>query len=420
MSEIVDVAVIGAGQAGLCLSYELSRADVEHVVLERGRVGQSWRGLWDSFCLVTPNWSVQLPGGGYQGSDPHGFMPRDQIVQHLVGYANSFEAPVREGVEVFALDIADGKGFVLRTSQGEIRARRVVVASGGFQKPYRPPGADRLPTSVRVIDAADYTNPASLPHGPVMIMGSGQTGCQLAEDLSEAGRDVFLSCGRAPWMPRRLGDRDFVDWFTKTTFLEATVHDLPTPLARLGANVQATGRGGGHDLHYRTLHARGVTLLGRFAGCKDGAAHFADDLAASVAFGDARYADLCGLIRKACIEKHMDVPEMPPPPPFTSRAPTSLDMRSFGAVIFTSGYRPQYARWINVPGAFDELGYPIQKDGSSTVVSGLHFMGVHFQRKRKSASFLGVAEDAAVLAECIRAEGRAFTTNARVSRATPR
>ena len=414
MKEIVDVAVIGAGQAGLSLSYELSRANVEHVMLERGRVGQSWRGLWDNFCLVTPNWSVQLPGGSYQGTEPHGFMSRDEIVQHLVCYANSFEAPVREGVEVYALDIADRKRFVLRTSRGEIGARRVVVASGGFQKAYRPPGVNRLPASVCVIDAADYTNPASLPHGPVMIMGSGQTGCQLAEDLSEAGRDVVLSCGRAPWMPRRLGDRDFVDWFTKTTFLEATLDALPTPLARLGANVQATGRDGGHDLHHRTLHARGVTLLGRFAGSEDGIAHFKDDLAASVAFGDARYADLCGLIRKACVEKHIEVPEMPPPPSFTSHAPTSLDIRSFGAVIVTSGYRPDYARWINLGGAFDELGYPIQKDGSSTVVSGLHFMGVHFQRKRKSASFLGVAEDAAVLAERICAESRTFATTRRL------
>src|SRR5688500_3640133 len=183
MNETVDGAVDGAGQAGLSLSYERSRADVEHVVLERGRVGQSWRGLWDSFCLVTPNWSVQLPRGSYQGTDPHGFMPRDEIVQHLVRYANSFEAPVREGVEVFALNIADGKSFVLRTSQGEIRPRRVVVASGGFQKPHRPPGADRLPASVRAIDAADYTDPESLPPGPVLIMGSGQTGCQLAEEL---------------------------------------------------------------------------------------------------------------------------------------------------------------------------------------------------------------------------------------------
>jgi putative flavoprotein involved in K+ transport len=404
VSESVEVVVIGAGQAGLSLSHELSHADVDHIVLERGHVGQSWRGRWDSFCLVTPNWSVELPGSNYEGDDPHGFMPRDEIVQHLVGYATSFEAPVREGVDVLGLDVADTTGFVLRTSQGQIRARRVVVASGGFQKPHRPRGADRFPVSVHVIDAADYTNPGALPPGDVLIMGSGQTGCQLAEDLFAAGRSVYLSCGRSPWMPRRLGDRDFVDWLTKTSFLEATVRDLPSPVGRLGGNVQATGRGGGHDLHYRTLRALGVRLLGRFSGCEDGVATFADDLEASVAFGDARYADICGLIRKACIEKGMGVPDMPPPPPFESTAPTSLDVRRFGAVIFTSGYRPDYASWINPPTAFDDLGYPIQEDGSSTIVSGLHFMGVHFQRKRKSASFLGVAEDAAVLAERILAE----------------
>ncbi len=177
-----------------------------------------------------------------------------------------------------------------------------------------------------------------------------------------------------------------VDWFTKTAFLEATMRDLPNPLARLGGNVQATGRRGGHDLHYRTLHARSVMLVGRFAGCQDGIAYFAHDLEESVAFGDARYGDVCGLIRKTCIEKGIDVPDMPPPSPFTSSAPTALDVRRFGAVIFTSGYRPAYASWIHVAVGFDELGYPIQRDGSSTVVPGLHFMGVHFQRKRKSAT----------------------------------
>ncbi len=411
MSETVELVVIGAGQAGLSLSYDLSRAAVEHVVLERGRVGESWRGRWDSFCLVTPNWSMQLPGGNYQGHDPHGFMPKHEIVRHFVRYATAFKAPVREGVEVFAVDPAGRNRFVVRTSRGEIRARRVVVASGGFQKPHRPPNADRFSASTRVIDGADYTNPASLPLGKVLIIGSGQTGCQLAEELSDSGRGVFLSCGRNPWLPRRLGDRDFVDWFTKTAFLEATMRDLPDPLARLGGNVQATGRRGGHDLHYRTLYAQGVMLLGRFAGCEDGIAYFAHDLEESVAFGDARYGDVCGLIRRTCIEKGMDVPDMPPPSPFTSSAPASLDVRRFGAVIFTSGYRPAYASWIHVAGGFDELGYPIQRDGSSTVVPGLHFMGVHFQRKRKSASFLGVAEDAAILAERICVERRATSSS---------
>ena len=171
-------------------------------------------------------------------------------------------------------------------------------------------------------------------------------------------------------MPRRLGDRDFVDWLTKTAFLEATTRDLPNPLARLGGNVQATGHDGGHDLHYRTLLAQGVMLFGRFAGCEDGIVYFAHDLEESVAFGDARYGDVCGLIRKTCIEKGMDLPDMPPPSLFTSSAPRSLDVRRFGAVIFTSGYRPAYASWIHAAGGFDELGYPIQEDGSSTVVAG--------------------------------------------------
>jgi len=406
MTEAVDVAVIGAGQAGLALSHELSHAGVEHVVLERGRVGETWRGRWDSFCLVTPNWTVQLPGGHYQGDDPDGFMPRDEIVGHLVGYAHGFQAPVREGVNVSALGSSDDGGFLLRTSSGDVRARQVVLASGGYQKPHRPPGADQLPASLHVIDAEDYTNPEALPPGKVLVMGSGQTGCQLAEDLFQAGRGVYLACGRAPWWPRRLEGRDTVAWIVETPFLEATVADLPSPLARLGANPQASGRQGGHDLHYRTLHTLGVNLLGHFIGVEGGVAHFAPDLAESVAFGDTRYADLCRLIRKSCAERGVEAPEMPPPPPFEASPPERLELSGLGAIIFTSGFRPDYTSWVSFPAAFDELGFPIQQDGSSTIVPGLHFMGVHFQRKRKSATFLGVAEDAAVLAERIAAQNK--------------
>jgi putative flavoprotein involved in K+ transport len=401
MTEAVEVAVVGAGQAGLSLSHELDHAGVEHLVLERGRVGETWRGRWDSFCLVIPNWTVQLPGGHYRGDEPDGFMPRDEIVGHLVGYADSFRAPVREGVDISALRPNDDGDFVLSTTSGDIRARHVVLASGGYQKAHRPPSADQLPASLHVIDTEGYTNPDALPPGKVLVIGSGQTGCQLAEDLVEAGRDVFLACGRAPWIPRRLDDRDTVAWITETPFLEGTLADLPSPLARLGANPQASGRYGGHDLHYRTLQASGVNLLGHFAGAEDGVARFAPDLADSVAFGDARYADLCELIRKTCAARGVGAPEMPPPPPFAASPPERLALDGVGTAIFTCGFRPDYASWVAFPAAFDDLGFPIQHDGSSTVVSSLHFMGVHFQRKRKSATFLGVAEDAAVLAETI-------------------
>jgi len=401
VAEVVDVVVVGAGQAGLSLSHELCQGAVDHVVLERGRVGETWRGRWDSFCLVFPNWTVQLPGGGYEGGDPDGFMPRDEIVDYLVGYAESFQAPVREGVTVSALAPNDDGRFVLDSSSGEIRAGQVVLACGAYQRPHRPSVSSELPASLRVIDAEGYTNPEALPPGGVLVVGSGQTGCQLAEELVESGRDVYLACGRAPWAPRRLDGRDTVAWMTETPFWDATLGDLPSPLARLGAAAQASGRRGGHDLHYRTLQTAGVTLLGRFIGVEDGVAHFAPDLAESVLFGDARYADLCGLITKSCAARGVEAPGMPPPPPFAASPVESLNLGGLGAVIFTSGYRPDYASWVAFPEAFDDLGFPTQHDGSSTTINGLHFMGVHFQRTRKSATFLGVAEDAAVLAERI-------------------
>src|SRR5437588_4190064 len=406
MTETVDVAVVGAGQAGLSISHELCHAGIEHVVLERGRVGETWRGRWDSFCLVIPNWTVRLPGAPYRGGDPDGFMPRDDIVAHLAGYARSFKAPVREGVDVSVLDAGADGGFLLRTSAGTFRARQVVLASGGYQKPHRPPAAAQLPASLHVIDAEDYTNPQALPPGPALVVGSGQTGCQPAEELAEAGRDTFIACGRAPWIPRRLEGRDTIAWIVETPFFETTLADLPTPRSRLGANPPASGGRGGHDLNYRTLQTLGVNMLGHLIGVEDGVAHFAPDLAECVAFGDARYADLCGLIRKSCGARGVAPPEMPPPPPFRARPAERLDLKGFGAVIFTSGFRPDYTSWVRLPSAFDDLGFPIQQDGTSTVVEGLHFMGVHFQRKRRSATFLGVAEDAAVLGERIAARKR--------------
>jgi putative flavoprotein involved in K+ transport len=401
MTEDVGVVVVGAGQAGLSLSYELSHAGVEHLILERDRVGASWRGRWDSFCLVTPNWTVQLPGGRYEGDDQNGFMPRDEVVAHLVSYADSFRAPVRGGVGVLGLEPGDDDRLLLRTSSGDIRAPHVIVATGAYQRPHRPPGVDGLQASLHIIDADEYSNPGALRPGKVLVVGSGQTGCQIAEDLFKGGRQVFLACGRAPWLPRRIEDRDIVAWIVETPFLEAKLADLPSPAARLIANVQTTGRDGGHDLHYRTLQASGVTLLGHFEGAEDGVAYFASDLADSVGFGDARYADACGLIRTSCSARGIAAPEMPPPAPFEADPPERLKLAGFGAVIFTSGFRPDYTRWIRFSDAFDEMGFPRQENGSSTVVPGLHFMGVHFQRKRKSATFLGVAEDAAIMAERI-------------------
>jgi putative flavoprotein involved in K+ transport len=155
MIERSDVVVVGAGQAGLSISHELAHAGVDHVVLERNRVAETWRSRWDSFCLVTPNWMTNLPGQPYAGTDPDGFMPRDELVDYFGAYADSFKAPVREGVQVTELVPRDDGGFLLRTSAGDFETREVVIASGGYQKPFRPAGAADLPPAVQVIDVED-------------------------------------------------------------------------------------------------------------------------------------------------------------------------------------------------------------------------------------------------------------------------
>jgi putative flavoprotein involved in K+ transport len=391
--------VIGAGQAGLAVSHELEQRGVEHVVLERGKVGQRWRTRWASFCLVTPNWTMRLPGAPYDGDDPDGYMPRDDVVDHLERWSERLGAPVHEGVDVYGLGREPRGGFRLDTSDGELTARTVVICSGAYQRPHRTPLADALPQRVTVLDADGYTAPGDLPPGPVLVIGSGQTGCQLAEELRGAGREVFLACGRAMWLARQMGGRDILWWALETGFLDATVESLPTPAARLAANISATGRhGADHDLTLRTLHAMGVRLLGHLEACDGRHARFADDLAASVAWSDERRADFVALMRKLVAERGLPEPELPDPEPLRAEPLLDLDLDGFGAVILTAGYRPDYARWVDVPGAFDALGFPLHEAGQSTATPGLWFAGVHFLRRRRSALLCGVGDDAAMVA----------------------
>ena len=399
MTEKHDVVIVGAGQAGLGLSHELTQAGREHLVLERGRVAESWRGRWHSFCLVLPNWSVRLPGLPYAGPDPDGFMRRDEIVDYIGSYATSFDAPVCEGVEVCSVE-ACGEGFLLRTSRGPIAAREVVLASGGYREAKLPPTTRQLADAgLEIVMAGDYRNPAALRPGRVLVVGSGQSGCQIAEELREAHRDVWMACGRAPWQPRRAGGRDLFAWIVGTRVVQQTVADLPHPSARMAPHPQMTGRDGGRDLHYRTLQAAGVVLAGHLAGVEDGRVHFAPDLADSVAFGDARYAETRQLLRQHAAQTGTPPPDLPAPEPFLADPPTSARAADFGVAIVAAGYRPAYQDLAAFPHAFDELGFPVQVDGSSTRVPGLHFMGVPFQRKRFSASLWGVEADAQVLAE---------------------
>lgn len=398
--EHLEAVIVGGGQAGLAASRELMRVGVEHVVLERGRIGQTWRDRWDSFCLVSPNWTVQLPDRPYHGDDPDGFMPRDEIVAYLEGYRAAFALPVREGVAALSIESGAG-GFRVRTAMGELQARALVLATGAFQRPHRPPEADTLPSDLLKIDVNDYRNTSALPPGRILVVGSGQSGCQIAEELLEEGRDVVLSCGKAAWVPRRLGGRDIFHWLVDIGFMAESVESLPTPTARLAANPTATGHGGGHDLDLRVLRAQGVVLAGHFLGASDHEVRFAGDLAQSVAWGDERNRELMGLIRRAAAKLGYPVPDIREPEAFDPKAAEHVSLEGFGAVVFAGGFRPDYRAWLPWPEAFDDFGFPIQKDGASTVVDGLYFVGVHFLRKRKSSLFLGVGEDAAIVARAI-------------------
>ena len=194
--EHVEAAVVGGGQAGLAVSCELRGLGIEHAVLERGRVAQTWRDRWDSFRLVTPNWTVQLPGYAYDGTDPDGFMHRDGIVAYLERYAAVCDLPVREGVEVRSIETSDD-AFALGTSSGNLQADAVVIATGAYQRPHRPDVAATLPADLLQIDVEDYRSEQALPPGPILVVGSGQSGCQIAEELNDAGREVTLACGKA-------------------------------------------------------------------------------------------------------------------------------------------------------------------------------------------------------------------------------
>ncbi|WP_157415001.1 flavin-containing monooxygenase [Agromyces allii] len=397
MSADVDVLVIGAGQAGLAVSHELSQRGVEHVVLEGDRIGSAWAGRWDSFCLVTPNSAIRLPGGEYRGTDPGGYLPRDEIVDHLTGYAASFDAPVQEHHAVDRLE-HDEAGFVARSPAGDIRSRRVVVCTGAYQRPHRPAFVDDLARQAPVVMSTEYRSPAALPAGPALVIGGGQSACQIAEELHAAGREVTIAPGRAPSMPRRIAGRDGFDWLEDAGFFEQVLADQPSPAVRLAANPLATGAGGGHDLSLRTLAGDGVGLVGRVLGVEDGRLVVADDLAETLVAGDAGFRLICDLARKAAAARGLPDPHPPEPldaPIETAEVPTLGDL---GVVLVACGFRPAYD-WVDVPGAFDETGFPIQDAAVGRAADGLWFVGVPWLRRRKSPLLIGVGEDAALVAD---------------------
>ena len=393
--ERIETLVIGAGQAGLATSYFLTQHGREHVLLERGRIANTWRTeRWDGFVLNTPNLAQLLPGAEYEGDDPDGFAPLADVIRYLEGYAGSFSAPVREHVSVTAVRRASD-AYGVETESGPLEATNVVVASGAFQQARpRLPGTDTAPVELQ-LTTSEYRRPEQLPEGAVLIVGAGQSGCQIADELLGADRKVFLSVGTCPWFPRRYRGRDIVDWVLRLGLLDETVDSLPSPAARLGCNPPVSGNDGGHDCHPRWLAGRGATVVGRLEGIDGAVARFGRGLEETLAAGDAFVDELTSGIDSFVADSGIDAPEAEARDRGPSAVPEvpELDLREheITAILWATGFRPSYG-WIDLD-VTDEYGWPVQDWGVSRH-PGLCFVGVNWLHKRKSALFCGVGEDA--------------------------
>ncbi len=408
--EHVPVVVVGGGQAGLSMSWYLTRDGIDHIVCERDTVLHEWRDArWDSFCLVTPNWQCQLPGYPYSGDDPDGFMVAEELNAWLAGYVASFSPPVREHTTVTSVrPVQAGDGFCVQTSdpagQSTIIAGQVVVATGGYHTPRVPPVALRLPAHVVQVHSSAYRNPAALPDGPVLVVGTGQSGAQIAEDLLLAGRQVHLAVGGAPRFARTYRGRDVIAWMHDTGHYARPVTEKPVAERDLDrTNHYVTGRDGGRDIDLRAFALQGMVLHGHLADITDAALVFADDLEHNLDAADAVYNGINQLIDDWIAAHHITAP---PPSRYRpvwrpgAQLGSRLPAADVAAVIWATGFTRDY-RWLHAS-TFDGAGHPQHLRGVSPV-PGLSFLGLPWLHTWGSGRFAGIAADAAHLALELRA-----------------
>jgi len=405
--EKIETIIVGGGQAGLATSYWLKQHGHEHVVLERtSQPGYAWRQRWDSFTLVTPNWMFRLPGAEYSGDSPGGFMPRDAIVATFEDYAASNALPVRYGVDVTSVESLAGRpGYLVRTQATEFEAQNVVIATGLFQRAKIPAFAGGLPSYVEQLASERYRNPAGLPPGAVLVVGSGQSGCQIAEELRKSGRRVFLSVGMCGRAPRRYRGKDIFDWLELIRFLDRTPEMLPSSKARFAPNPHVSGAGGGHDLNLHQFARDGITLLGHLRNATDEHMGLALDLHESLAKSDQFEAQLLGMIDAAIARSGIDAPSEERPAlryGYDQQQNVELDIEAagIGSVIWAAGYSFDFGL-VKLP-VTDGDGFPLQQRGV-TGYSGLYFVGMPYLHTQRSGLLVGVGEDAAYIAQHITA-----------------
>ena len=411
-----DTVIVGAGQAGLGVSYFLQQNGNKHILFEQGRIGESWLSQrWDSFRLNTPKLRNTLPGLAYDGPDADGFSGRDQLVDYFRGYVDRFQLPVRTGVTVVSVERADDReSFIVKTRtnggvEESISSRSVVIASGIQRVPRTPAYHAKLPETITQLHAADYRSPQELSPGAVVVVGSGQSGCQITEDLLAAGRTVYLCTSKVGRVPRRYRGRDLVEWWVDMKFWDVTYAGLPDKSISRAAQPQISGTGRyGHTVSLQHLARQGVVILGRLLDIESGALILGDEAAAHVHFADEFSQRV-----KNDIDAFVERMQITPPPLEDDPADTPdpeaecvsplrrLDIReaNVSSVIWATGFTGDFS-WIHLP-ILDGQNKPIHERGVSPE-RGLYFIGFPWLNSRKSGIIYGIEEDAKFIADAIR------------------
>jgi len=404
-----DAIIIGGGHAGLAMSRCLTEYAIDHIILERGRIGERWRSeRWDSLRLLSPNWHSRLPHWHYDGDKPDDFMTVPDYIRHLERYAQSFEAPVQTGTTVLAVERFAGGRFRITTDKGEWATNKVVIATGFCDRPRVPGFATAVPDDVFQLVPSNYRNPAQLPQGGVLVVGSSATGLQIADELVDAGRAVTLAVGTHVRLPRRYRGKDILYWMDAMGLFAAPVdpseeRNSPAP--------QLVGTPENRDLDLGVLQRKGVRLAGRAVAVQGSRVVMADDLADKIVAADAKMMQLLAKIDGFIASTGGDVQSLTPGPPPAIEpppAPAEINLRTGGirTIVWATGYERRYP-WLKIP-AVDERG-EVRHVGGVTPQPGLYILGVRFQRRKDSNLIDGVGRDAEYLSRHLadRAVGKA-------------
>lgn len=396
MVKHVNTIIVGGGQGGLSTSYYLKQHDREHIILEQAnQAASAWRNRWDSFSLITPNWTVQLPGAEYQGDAPDGFMVRDEVITYFENYIKRFELPIKYGSQVKYVEQIE-TGYLVITDKAKFEAENVIIATGMFQQPKIPQININLSAEIRQLHSSEYRNPKMLPAGAVLVVGSAQSGCQIAEELYQDGRKVYLSVGDAGRFPRRYRGKDITRWLDEMG-VDMTVDKLPSPKAKYSGSSHGTGKDGGHTINLHQFVRDGVVLLGRIQNAQKGHIILAPDLKENLAKGDKAEVKLVNQIDDYIEKNKLEIPIETLPQlrdGYDQDLILDLDLKSTGItnVIWATGYKFDFGL-VKLP-VFDEDGYPVQKRGV-TEYPGLYFIGLPFLHNSYSGTLSGVGDDAA-------------------------